>query len=124
MKAIGIGILLVLTLGLVGCNSGREYLPCSTLVVRSEENGVILELKLDTESDWDKVSKCVWMIDGKEQEGKGRFIELSLDRTVSHDIKCNLFVGNNLWCSLGGLFPANVSQNTQTQKEIIAADIP
>lgn len=42
--------ILALAIILVGCNSGKEYLPCSTLIVSSRNNEVVLELKLDNVS--------------------------------------------------------------------------
>ena len=123
MKAWSIVVLLIITLMVASCNSGMEYIPCSTMIVKISEDKTTLELKLDQEQDWDRVSKCIWTVDGKEVDTTGRSVSLDIDRSTSHVFECTLFVGDNLWYSFSGECPRISSTGTQTIKETESVDI-
>lgn len=123
MKIWNIVVLLVITLMVASCNSGMEYIPCSTVIVKISEDKTTLELKLDQEQDWDRVSKCIWTVDGKEVNATGKSVSLDIDRSTSHVFECTLFVGDNLWCSFSGECPRISSTGTQTIKETESVDI-
>lgn len=112
--------ILALAIILVGCNSGKEYLPCSTLIVSSRNNEVVLELKLDNVSDWDRVSKCKWKVDGREIDAEGKTIALSLDKSSSHVVACSLYVGKNLWYSIEGIY---IPKDTLEGNNVISIEI-
>ena len=123
MKIWSIVVLLIITLMVASCNSGMEYIPCSIMIVKISEDKTTFELNLDQEQDWDRVSKCIWTVDGKEIDAKGRSVSLDTDRSTSHIFECSLFVGDNLWCSFSGECPRISSTGTQTIKETESVDI-
>ena len=123
MKAWSIFLVLIVALVAISCNSGMEYIPSSTMVVRINENKTTFDLKLDQEKDWDRVSRCVWTVDGKEVDTTGRSVSLDIDRSTSHVFECTLFVGDNLWCSFAGECPRISSTGNQTIKEIESVDM-
>ena len=123
MKIWSIVLVLILALVAISCNSGMEYIPSSTMVVRINEDNTTFELKLDQEKDWDRVSRCVWTVDGKEIDAKGRIISLPIDRTTSHSFECTLYVGENLWCSFVGECPRIDSYGNLPIKEIESTDL-
>ena len=123
MKACRIVLVLILALVAISCNSGMEYIPSSTMVVRINEDNTTFELKLDQEKDWDRVSRCVWTVDGKEVDTTGRSVSLDIDRSTPHVFECTLFVGDNLWCSFSGECPRINSTGNQTIKEIESVNI-
>ena len=51
MKIWSIVVLLIITLMVASCNSGMEYIPCSTMIVKISEDKTTFELKLDQEQD-------------------------------------------------------------------------
>ena len=123
MKAWRIVLVLIVPLVAISCNSGMEYIPSSTMVVRINEDNTTFELKLDQEKDWDRVSRCVWTVDGKEVDTTGRSVSLDIDRSTPHVFECTLFVGDNLWCSFSGECPRINSTGNQTIKEIESVNI-
>lgn len=123
MKIWSIVVLLIITLMVASCNSGMEYIPCSTMIVKISEDKTTFELKLDQEQDWDRVSECIWTVDGKEVNATGKSVSLDIDRSTSHVFECTLFVGDNLWCSFSGECPRISSTGTQTIKETESVDI-
>ena len=123
MKIWSIVVLLTMTLMVASCNSGMEYIPCSTVIVKISEDKTTFELKLDQEQDWDRVSKCIWTVDGKEVAAKGRSVSLPIDRSTSHVFECTLYVGENLWCSFVGECPRIDSYGNLPIKEIESTDL-
>ena len=123
MKVWNIVLVLIVALVAISCNSGMEYIPSSTMVVRINEDKTTFELKLDQEKDWDRVSRCVWTVDEKEVDTTGRSVSLDIDRSTSHVFECTLFVGDNLWCTFSGECPRINSTGNQTIKEIESVNI-
>ena len=89
MKVWSIVLVLIVALVAISCNSGMEYIPISTMVVRINEEKTTFELKLNQEKDWDRVSRCVWTVDGKEGNARGRSDYLDTDRSTSHTFECS-----------------------------------
>ena len=123
MKIWSIVVLLIITLMVASCNSGMEYIPCSTMIVKISEDKTTFELKLDQEQDWARVSKCIWTVAGKEIDAKGRSVSLPIDRSTSHVFECTLYVGENLWCSFVGECPKIGSDGNLPIKEIESTDL-
>lgn len=101
-------LFLLASMVFVGCSGDLEYIPAASLMVGRAGGNTTLELKLERDDAWDRVSRCIWKIDSIQAENEGRRISISLDREVSHAISCTLYVGDNLWsCFIGHCPKAN-----------------